>query len=267
MQNALFWLVAVAAFWFFPDEMDLGGLVLDVTLFIGGVIVATPFLVYFAVVRGLPEDVRPEEAPESEITSDMENVIGAYLSSGFERFGPPLRFSLGQEAILVPLVDRANKTFGTVYTVGKKREKVHYDVVSTWEGVDGGLTTAMDGGAGVLPRERGSYLQVFDAASPGGLIHNHGLAVQWVESCGLQAADADPDEFVRLVRKSIHTSRRVFMRNKATNTLRALWRTLTKKNPFLEPLPHQAGIEAEVRGLASVAAANRQPGELVGAGT
>lgn len=259
MKNVVWFAIAFLAWWFFPDDLELGGLLVNTVLFLAAVSVLTPFLVYAAIRKSLPE--RPEFRPagDADLLPAMAAPLRAFESQGFARAGPALRAMLGNEVLVVPLIHPDRARMAAVYGVGGRTPKTFFDVVSVFPGERGGLTTGMDAGGGVLPGERGALKQLFPGLGVEALCHNHDRALEWAAGRGLAAMPVAPEDVPRLLRKSVHTARRVFLRHPARHTLVALWRTLTKRNPHLMPLPEQPGADADVKALASAPRPRPEP--------
>ncbi len=249
MRNALFFAVAIAVFWIWPQESGFRGVLGSIAWFAVGLAVVTPVVVYIAIVRGLPEDVSLTPLAEFDVPPELAEPIAAYEALGFER-QRSLRVDLpGNTAVLVPLVHREDGLVATAYRVDANTPRIAYDVVSMLDAPEGALTTGMDHAAGVLPAEPGMLRQIQCDAAPAELVALHRQALAALRRGGLPALDVDPAAIPALIRQSFALNRRAFFRARVANTLVALWRTLTKRNPHMEPLMQQPAAKEQIAAL------------------
>lgn len=248
MRSIAFWVTAVVAFFLFPD-LDSDGLIKDIALFVGVLLVATPVLVHFAILQSLPEKVTVSAAAAADVTPEMHALVRSYRALGFEPAGEPMRFHLPQSAVLVALVNPGEKMIATVYRIEGKHNKLAHDVVSCLDVPNGGLTTAQDAGAGVLPAAPVTLRQIFPGQTPGELFFHHQNALSYLASHHLAALDVAPSAVAGLIVQSFKHNRHTFLQARVTNTLKAIWRTLTKHTPELGPLTEQNGMDARLEAL------------------
>jgi hypothetical protein len=249
MRQIAFWVTAVIAFVLFPDDMDGKGLFADIAVLVGVLLVVTPVLVHFAILQSLPEKVAVSPATASDVTPEMHAFVRQYRALGFEPAGEPLRFHLPQEAVLVALVNADEKMIATVYRIEGKQKKLAHDIVSCLDVPNGGLTTAHDVGAGVLPAAPATLRQIFPGQTPGELFFHHQNALSYLASRHLAALDVAPSAVAGLIVQSFKMNRHTFVQARVTNTLKAIWRTLTKSTPDLGPIAEQKGVDARLEAL------------------
>lgn len=246
MRGWWFWIVAVGAFLLWPGELDIEGTVRDLTLILAACLVATPIAVYFAVSRGLPEDVGMHPADYTEVPRELDPLIGSFEALGFRRILSPYRFALPNAPLLVPLMHADEGLFATVFGIPGTKPRIGYDVVSFFDAKDCGLTTGMDPGAGVLPAEAGTLRQILVNAPPEELVYYHREAVRLLESRGLQPLAVSPGAIPELIRRSFRLNRRAFLRARVSNTLVAIWRVITKRNPWIGSLAEQPDLQDQL---------------------
>lgn len=263
MRNAAFWIAAVAAFFLFPEALDLSGTVGWVLALLGITAVVTPLAVHAAILRNLPEEPFLREVAEREVPPEVRRLVDAFAADGFERAAPPMRVDLQNSAIVVPLHHPQEGFLATVYAIEAQTTKVAYDVVSILDATDCALTTAMDAGAGVLPAPPGALRQIFPGATVDELLSRHREGVRWLASQRIPTIAVSPTALLPLLRRSFATQRQAFLAARVSNTFVAIARTITKRNPSLGPLGSQRGVEARIgvirlrRGPAARAAAPR----------
>jgi hypothetical protein len=249
MKNLIWLVVAVAVFLIWPEEFDLGGLAGEIAVILGLALLATPIAVHFAILSSLPEEVDHSEAPGVRLGPQMEQTLSAYEALGFEQAGPPLRYDLPREALLVPLILRGRGIIATAYRIDTVPPRHAFDVVSVLDAPDCGLTTGMDHSAGVIPGAPGQLRQIFQDATPAELVEQHERALHALERCNLPAMDVDPSAIPALIAESFRVNRANFLKARIVNTLLALWRTISKRNPQMGFLIDQPGIEEQLRSI------------------
>ena len=250
MRGWWFWAVAAALFLLWPDEMDAGGLLVEIGWILGAALVATPVLVYFAILKNLPEDPPVTPVGLHEVPPEVDDIVREYEDLGFERAGPPLRVGLPNPAVLVPLLHATEGMLATAYRLdAKPSPKLGYDVIHILDAPESGLTTCMDHSAGVLPAPRGGLRQIFPRATPSELVDRHRAALRFVESRRLGRMHAAPSAVAHLIKRSFALQRRAFLDSPVAGTFTALWRVITKRNPHLGALADQAGIEERLQSI------------------
>lgn len=249
MRGWWIWIVAAAVFLIWPDEFDLGGLLGDIAVILGVALVVTPFAVYHAILKSLPEQVELSQAEDHETPGKLGEIISAFEHLGFQRM-PPVRVHLPNEAFLVPLCRPQEGMYATVYQLQTSQGgKIAYDVVSMLDAPDGSLTTAMDHGAGVLPSGPAMLRQIFAEADAEELVYQHRESLKWLQYQRVPTLDVAPSAVYTLLQRSFHLNRQHFLKDKVGNTLTALWRTITRRNPHLGPLMDQKGIVNQLQEL------------------
>ncbi|MHC4338891.1 MAG: hypothetical protein ACYSX0_01575 [Planctomycetota bacterium] len=228
----------------------------------GALLVAVTLLaVYFAILRNLPENLMTSPADEEDVPWELDEIANEYMLAGFERFGLPLRIHLNPEAIMLPLIHRAEGAFATVYRIAAQPPRIAYDVVSICDAEQSALTTAMDHGAGVLPAPDGGFRQIFQRCSVTELLQHHREGMEFLEQEGLKKRRAEPEKFGELLRLSFVLQRHVFLKARLKHTLLALVRTVTKRNPYLGALREQSGISEQLGAVRRRAAGIPDPSE------
>lgn len=255
MQNLFFWIAALVALFFLGE---FGSFMKEVGVLLGIVVVITPVAVYYAILQSLPEEVEVSPAP-GRMPMELRELVTAFQSLGFEQAYDPLRIELAQEAILVPLVNPQENMIATVFRLDAATPKVAYDVVSFFDAPNTALTTGMDHGGGVLPAPDGQLRQIFQNASVDELVHRHRQALRFLDQHRVPTVAVASSAIPGLLRLSIQLNRKAFLKARVTNTFVALWRTITKRNPYQRPLNQQPNIEKQLAKFPRPRVARRAP--------
>ena len=253
------WIYAVifVLWWYWPEELAESGLWGDLTWLLVLLLVVTPVSVFIGVLRGLPKDVRYSPASGAAITPALREVVEEFERQGFRRYGEPLSFDLPQAALVIPMSNPDEGLLATAYRIGGASGKVAYDVVTMLDLEEGSLTTAMDASAGVLPAGQATLRQIFPGADVVELVHQHREALSLLARQRIAVLDVAPSAIASLLCESFRLNRKWFLKAPLLNTFVAIWRTLTKRNPWLGPLARQPGI---LDHLAKIAPAHMRRG-------
>ncbi len=242
MRHVWIWVVLALLWWFWPEELAETGIWSDLTWLAVLLLVVTPVAVFIGVLNGLPNNVTYKVAPGAAITPALRDIVEEFEHQGFVRYGDPLRFQISQEALVIPLYKPDEGLLATAYRLGSNSGKVAFDVVTMIDVEEGSLTTAMDHGAGVLPGGPANLRQIFPGADVVELVHHHREALAFLDRQHIPTLDVAPSAIAALLCQSFASNRKWFLKSPIVNTFVAIWRTITKRNPWIGPLTHQTNI-------------------------
>jgi len=256
MRAAAVWLAIGLLFLLSPGELDGDGLLksLGFTLFV--VLALTPPAVYYAILKALPERAEIGEVSVVDVPVELDRLCEQYERMGFRRVLTPLRIKFADEAVLVAMMSDDGVMATAYRIIARDRSKIGHDVVSMLDAPDGSLTTATDPAAGVLPAPDGALRQILEDASPEDMVLFHRQAIEVLEGLGVNAVGVTPSAIPGLLRRSIARSRHKLEAAPVKNTLIAIWRTVTKRNPHLGMLAEQEGLETLCESLRTGARAH-----------
>ena len=245
MRAAAIWLGIGLVFLLSPGEFDSEGMARSIAFTLLVVLALTPPVVYYATLKNLPERMDVTEVSVVDVPVDLDRICDQYEGMGFRRVLTPMRFRLANEVLLVAMMsdDGVIATASRV-VVSPTRTKIVHDVVSMLEAPDSSLTTAMDPAAGVLPAAEGVLFQILDDASPEEMVLFHREAIEVLLRRGVDAVGVTPPAIPGLLRRRIGQSRETLEAAPVRNTLVAIWRRVTKRNPHLGMLGEQEELEA-----------------------
>jgi len=252
MKQAAFWIAAGAAFLLWPDELNLGGLLLEIAVLLGVVLVGTVVAVQAGILKALPEDPGMQPVNEYDVPREVAGLARDFERAGFERAASALRFDLGRPVVLVPLIRRGDGTMATVYRFAAEPPKLGYDVVSALGSPDAMLTSAADPAAGVLPAPATVLRQILPGASPADLVARHDEALADLRRQGVDVMTMAPSAVPALIERSLTQARAHFLTRRWVHTLVALARTVMRRNPYLGPLRDQSGVEDRIAAVRAV---------------
>lgn len=248
MRAAVFWLAVALVFIFAPKSFDTGGMIKSILATIGVLLVVTPPAVYWAIMRSLPEHIEVTNLMVAQVPADLERLVREYEIHGFKRVLPPMRFHLPNPAVLVAMMD-PDGLIATAYKIeSAQMSKLAYDVVSVL-GAEVSVTTGADHSAGVLPGGPGDLRQIFQGAIPEDLILYHREALRSLAHIGIRPMPVSSAAIPGLIKRSFVQYREVMEQRPVGNTLVAIYRTVTKRNPHMGMLMEQNGIAGRLQEL------------------
>lgn len=206
-------------------------------------------LVAFLVLTNLPETLKLEPLPDSDVPPDVRALGEEIAALGFRRAGTALRVMMSPSATLVGYVHEKEPVYATVFRTGTVPAKTSFDFVSILHGDKGGLTTNANPEGAVLPAGDSSLRQVFADAKPEQLFRHHLEGLQWLTSRGIPARPVSDGTFRSDFLNAIGKQRQQFLAAPLRGTLVTFWRAATKSVPFVGPLASQKIAEQQVTRL------------------
>jgi hypothetical protein len=205
-------------------------------------------LVALMIVRNLPRE--PRLTPVSQpVPDDVAAIAIKFRELGFAEAGSLLEVNVSPPALLLPLVNEQERTYGSIFRTGTLPATTACDLVSIFERVEGGLTTgALPGGAS-LPSGPGELRQVIVRASVLELFEAHRQALSFLQQQGIRARPALARTFVDDFKAGMLHQRRTFLARPLRNTIIALVRSATLRTPHRGPLSAQKIALRQIRQL------------------
>jgi len=244
--------VLVAVLFWLPWEEWLG---LPAYVHVPFLLVAVAALVvaavWMAIQQNLPAEPTAEPVEDGEVPSAAWEHVEALENLGFVRTGPALLFDLQPQTLLVPLLYDERRMWGTVMHVFAPQPKTAFDVVTLVRGRDISLTSSPEPGAGVLPVGSGELLQILRDHDAAGLVARHEESVAYLTARGLAPRVVRHGVIDKLLCDAMRRKRALFGEAPLRHTLVALWRTISKRTPFLGPIEAQEYAQAQLAGLDS----------------
>jgi hypothetical protein len=200
------------------------------------------------IASNLPANItmRPSSGA---VPPQMEALAAEYAASGFAPAAPLQEVGVSPPALLLPFVNDRERTYGTVFRTGTVPAKVAFDFFSYFEGVPGGLTSAAERGAGVLPAGSGALCQLLPGATVAQLFAHHKSAIELLRQRGLPMRAVSAGAFEADFRAAIARQRRTFLTAPLRNAAIAIWRAATRTTPHLGALEGQRVAQRQVAAL------------------
>ena len=216
---------------------------------------AAVFVVYFVILRGLPEHARIQPA-RVPVPFPIEDMIDEFVDVGFEQICGPLFIDLPTSPVVIPFHNATDAMYATVYFLQAAPSRCGCDVMSKLAPAGASLTTGMDYSTGSLPTWPGGFRQILPKASPSALVDQHRRALDFLHARGIAPLPTDPEQIEDLLRESFRRQRDTFTLAPVRGALIALWRMISRRNPHVAPLQEQPQAVAEIRTLAARATAH-----------
>ncbi|MDH3592325.1 MAG: hypothetical protein OER88_10630, partial [Planctomycetota bacterium] len=209
---------------------------------------AVPVILYVAILKNLPVRLEVTVIDEDSVPFGLLDLEDTFLELGFERCGPPMVVGLTPPPLVIPLHHPRDRCYATIYHV-RNGNKTGYDIVSLLDADDGVLTSATDPGAGVLPLPEDAFLQILPPMGPADLFRRHHDAMRELDQRGIGTRPISPNAYRDHLRGFIARVRRVFLSRRAVHTFVAIYRSVSRRNPYLGPLQAQEAFDAQVAAL------------------
>lgn len=209
-------------------------------------------MVILIVADDLKKSLSIEEAPNVELPENMSRRVEEFLGQGFVQTGPILETGTAPRTLLVPLMCRAEKTYGSVFRVGGENGKVAFDMFSFFQRCEGGLASSVEPGAAMLPAENGAFHQVIVGTDVRGLLIAHRTACAYLAEHGLPLRDIEAGSFIADLKHAIERHRRHFLAAPLRHALIIVWRSASRVTPHLGSLEKQTEIEKRIEKLQGV---------------
>ena len=244
MRAAAIWLAIGLVFLLAPGDFNGDGLLKSVAFTLFVVLALTPPVVYYSILRSLPERVEVIPVSVVDVPSELDRVCRQYEQMGFSRVLTPLRLHLGEGLLIVPMLNEEGSLATIRKLAGRRRPAIVHQITSLFGAAESSLTTSMEVGDGVLPAADGVVRQILDDASPEELALFHREAIEELGRHGIEPVGVTPAAVPCLLQHSIAQSRQTLLDAPVRNTLLAIGRTVTRSNPHLGMLAEQEGLEA-----------------------
>jgi len=204
-------------------------------------------MVAWVISANLPARLVLEPAPERPVHWKLTELEERLRALGFLPTGPPRRVRMAPSAILLGFVHKSEPVYATAFRTEHVRARVCFDFVSIFQDDRGSLTTNAEADGAVLPAGPGSLRQVFPKGRPEDLFRRHLDAMAFLRERGIRCRTASEERFEKDFIAAMGRQREMFLAAPMFYSLIALWRTATRKIPFLGALPEQkrAGREIE----------------------
>jgi hypothetical protein len=216
---------------------------------LGGIVLAGAVMISFFILliaMNLPADVKLTAVDADRVDSMILEYMGEYEDAGFTIGGPALEVGMTPPAILVPMIDEANRMYGTIFRTGTQPPRVSYDIVSIFEDY-GGLTTGPSWDGTTLPGAPGSHRQYFAGADVATLREQHLAALRWLAAHGIRARAISADTFAHDIKAAIGQQRRAFLARPVRGAVTAILRTVLKRTPHQGPIESQPVARRELQ--------------------
>lgn len=198
----------------------------------------------YQISANLPAHPAFEPAAESEVTGELRSLCGQLEALGFRRIGPPWTVGVSPPALLVALVNEAERTYATAFRTSTIPSKTAFDCVSVLEGDRGGLTTGAEPAGAMSPAARGSLRQVFPGAGVGEVYRRHRESLQFLCGRGLRPKAVSASTFRADFELSFRLQRAAFTSAPLRGTVVTFWRVSTGRTPHIGPVAQQRAARA-----------------------
>lgn len=206
-------------------------------------------LVALVIGSNLPRQLVLEPVPRSAVHHKLAALDGQLRALGFRSVGGPQRVKMAPSAILLGYVHETEPVYATAFRAEHVRPRACFDFVSIFEEDRGGLTTNAEPDGAVLPAAPGSLRQVFPRGTPEELFQRHLDGLAFLRKRGIRCRTVSEHRFDKDFIAAIGRQREMFLAAPMFYALVALWRTATRKIPFLGELHNQKVACREIERL------------------
>ena len=206
-------------------------------------------LVALVIGSNLPKRLVLEPVPRSSVHPKLAALDGQLRALGFRPVGDPQRVKMTPSAILLGYVHESEPVYATAFRAEHVRPRASFDFVSIFEEDRGGLTTNAEPDGAVLPAGPGSLRQVFPHGTPENLFHRHLDGIAFLRQRGIRCRTVNEHRFEKDFIAAIGRQRKMFLAAPMFYSAVALWRTATRKIPFLGELQRQKVAGREIQRL------------------
>ena len=199
------------------------------------------------IYKNLPQDVSIQRAQTTNLPGEMTRLAEEFQSLGFKPASDvPLRVEIAPPALLLPFVHEQEGFYGSVYKTETLQSRISFDLFSIFQGDRGGLTTGVLAQGAMMPIA-GSLKQVFPNANVRSAFEKHKQAILFLKGRGIVCKPANSQSFEKEFRSSILRMRKSFLASPLMFTVIVLWRTITKKSPYMGAIQTQPGTPQQIQ--------------------
>ena len=219
-----------------------------VGLMIGWLIFGT---VLHAILKTFPAKCSLISTSSDTLNSEAFGLQAELARQGFSTISRPMLLNLNPPMALLAMKEDNGRCFATIFNSGSPKNKPGTDFVSVIQNprdvstIQAILTTGNMAEGGTVPVPKGSFMQLFPGADLHTLLQRHIEAMQFLQKNGVNFQVVNNQAFRPALFSAIGRIKTTFLRDPVVNTLVAMFRTFSKRSPWLGPISSQRSVQRQ----------------------